>query len=87
MRYGSLNKALCYVKIEDWVQDFLRNDGDNVALADGLLKEKRNYIGPVQFELSKIDVEIGAPSYLTKSNVSLYPAMDLWYIEVRLDIF
>ena len=68
MRCGSLSQAISYEKIEDWVQDFLRNDGDNLVLADGLLKEERNYIGPVQFEVSKIDIEKGAPSYLTKPN-------------------
>lgn len=68
MLYASLSKASSYENIKDWVQDFLRGDGDNVFLADGLLKEERKYIGPVQFEVSKLDIEKGAPSYLTKSN-------------------
>ena len=33
--------------IEKQIQDFLRGEGNNVVLADGLLLEQRQYYGPV----------------------------------------
>lgn len=68
MKYGTLTIAKEYQeknKIDEWLQLFLRNDGKNKALADGLLKEQRYYIG-----LQYIPVELlshirkGAPEYL-----------------------
>ena len=50
MIYGSTKCAIEYSQrgeIDEWIQLFLRNDGKNVALADGLLQKKRYYIGPV----------------------------------------
>ncbi len=38
-------------EIGAWIQDFLRGEGNNVALADGLLLEKRHYFGPVPWKL------------------------------------
>ena len=41
-KYGTLEISKEYLdkcQLEDWIQLFLRNDGHNVALADGLLKE------------------------------------------------
>jgi len=38
--------------IEKEIQRFLRNEGNNIALADGLLLEKRYYYGPVNINLS-----------------------------------
>ncbi|MET3851447.1 ParB N-terminal domain-containing protein [Paenibacillus sp. OAE614] len=71
MIYGSTKCAIEYAQrgaIDEWIQLFLRNDGDNVALADGLLEEKRYYIGPVITDISEFGIEEGAPSYLTKEN-------------------
>ena len=47
-KYGVLEIAADYCnkgKLEEWIQLFLRNDGHNIALAEGLLKEKRFYTG------------------------------------------
>lgn len=40
---------------EQWVQDFLRSEGKNVSLADGLLKVRRWYFGPVLLPLKKLE--------------------------------
>lgn len=71
MLYGRTKYAMEYAKrgaIDEWIQCFLRNDGENIALADGLLREKRYYFGPIMADISEFGVEEGAPSYLTKSN-------------------
>ncbi|RXZ83762.1 hypothetical protein EBB07_05095 [Paenibacillaceae bacterium] len=71
MRYGSTKCALEYAQrgaIEEWIQLFLRNDGKNTALADGLLLEKRYYVGPIMTDISEFGIEEGAPSYLTEAN-------------------
>lgn len=72
MKYGTLTQAKRYQekgKIEEWVQLFLRNDGKNVALADGLLLEKREYLGLTKMNISCFkDVNEGAPEYLTEKN-------------------
>jgi len=47
--------------INEWIQHFLRNDGKNIALADGLLLEKRYYFGPIVADLSEFGIEEGAP--------------------------
>ncbi|GIN86800.1 hypothetical protein J6TS2_31860 [Heyndrickxia sporothermodurans] len=56
--------------IEEWIQFFLRNDENNpnIVLADGLLREKRYYIGPIITDISEFGIEEGAPSYLTEAN-------------------
>ena len=49
-KYGVLEIAADYCnkgKLEEWIQLFLRNDGHNIALAEGLLKEKRFYTGKI----------------------------------------
>ena len=52
--------------LEQWVQRFLRNAGGehanpNVGFADGLLLEKRFYIGPVDMPLTALEtVRVGA---------------------------
>lgn len=38
--------------LEQQVQTYLRNEGNNIALADGLLLEKRYYYGPVNINLT-----------------------------------
>lgn len=57
-KYGVLEIAADYCnkgKLEEWIQLFLRNDGHNIALAEGLLKEKRFYTGIILFELSLLN--------------------------------
>jgi hypothetical protein len=71
VRYGSTKCAMEYAgrgAIDEWIQLFLRNDGDNITLADGLLLEKRYYISPVVTDISAFGIEEGAPSYLTEAN-------------------
>jgi hypothetical protein len=38
-------------QLEGWIDAFLRAEGNNVPLADGLKKQKRYWIGPLQFPL------------------------------------
>uniref|UniRef100_UPI004055E706 hypothetical protein n=1 Tax=Acetatifactor sp. TaxID=1872090 RepID=UPI004055E706 len=71
MIYGTLTQAREYAaqgKIEEWLQLFLRNDGANVVLADGLLLEPRRYVGPCKINLKQLKIKAGAPEYLTKEN-------------------
>lgn len=72
MKYGTLTQAKLYNdngRIEEWLQLFLRNDGKNVALADGLLLEKREYFGLMKLNMSYFkDIKEGAPEYLDKEN-------------------
>lgn len=54
MKYGSTRCAKEYAEedaLAEWIQCFLRNDGKNIALADGLLLEKRYYYGPVMVSI------------------------------------
>jgi len=46
--------------IEEWVHLFLLGSGNNVPLSDGLKKSKRYWIGPVEYDLSKL-IRIGGP--------------------------
>ena len=72
MKYGTLTQAKIYNdngKIEEWMQAFLRNDGKNIALADGLLLEKREYFGLLKVNMSYFkDIKEGAPEYLHAEN-------------------
>ena len=72
MTYGSLTLAKQYDKegkIDQWMQDFLRADGKNLALADGLLLEERHYFGLCEIPISLLsDVKSGAPEYLHAEN-------------------
>lgn len=72
MKYGTLTQAKIYNhnrKIKEWLQLFLRNDGDNVALADGLLLEEREYFGLIELNMSYFkDIKKGAPEYLSAEN-------------------
>lgn len=82
MKYGTLTQARQYNdegKIEEWLQLFLRNDGKNMALADGLLLEKREYLGLMKLNISFLeDIKQGAPEYLTKANdIELF----FWIVE------
>ena len=71
-KYGTLEISKEYLdknQLEDWIQLFLRNDGHNVALADGLLKEERCYTGIVDFDLNLLgNIQAGAPEYLIQKN-------------------
>lgn len=68
MIYGTLSKAKEFAKvgeIDRWLQLFLRGDGKNIALADGLLKEERHYLGPLEIPISLLNsVKSGTPEYL-----------------------
>lgn len=68
MKYGTYTIAREYDargKIDEWMQLFLRNDGHNLALADGLLREERRYIGIRRIPLSLLkEIKSGAPEYL-----------------------
>ena len=72
MIYGTLSLAKMYDKdgrIDEWLQDFLRADGKNLALADGLLKEERFYFGLREVPISLFaGVKSGAPEYLHAAN-------------------
>ncbi len=75
MIYGTLGQAMKYAqcgKIEEWLQLFLRHDGKNIALADGLLREERRYLGPCIINLDMLKIKQGAPEYLTKENEIAY---------------
>lgn len=79
MKYGSTTCALEYAgrgAIEEWVQLFLRNDGENLEFAEGLLLEKRYYSGPVLTDITLFGIEEGAPSYLKEAD-----EID-WFFEV-----
>lgn len=41
-------------QLEGWIDAFLRAEGNNVPLADGLQKQKRYWIGPLQFPLKRL---------------------------------
>lgn len=76
MNIGTFSMAQEYEKngkIEEWVQLFLRSEGKNVALAEGLQKEKRDYIGLVKLNISFLkNIKEGAPEYLTGENEKEY---------------
>lgn len=68
MRYGTYTIAREYDargKIDEWMQLFLRNDGHNLALADGILQRERRYIGIRSIPLDLLaQIQAGAPEYL-----------------------
>lgn len=72
MIYGTLTKAKEFARageIDRWMQLFLRADGKNLALADGLLLEERHYIGLREIPIELLsDVKSGAPEYLKQDN-------------------
>lgn len=72
MIYGTLTKAKEFAdagEIDRWMQLFLRADGKNIALADGLLLEERYYLGLMEIPISLLaDVKEGAPEYLHAAN-------------------
>ena len=72
MIFGTLSLARMYAedgRIDEWMQDFLRADGKNLALAEGLLKEERYYFGLLEIPIALLsDVKSGAPEYLHAEN-------------------
>lgn len=72
MKYGNMDVAIEYCKrgkTEEWVQLFLRNDGNNIVLADGLLKETRLYTEIIDFDIKLLDnIKPGPPEYLSQKN-------------------
>jgi len=58
MRYSwTMGSALEYARagrIENWVHEFLRQDGNNKALSEGLKLCPRHYLGPIQFDIGKL---------------------------------
>lgn len=44
-------KCAQHGQLEDWIDAFLRGEGKNVVLADGLNKQQRYWIGPIRFPL------------------------------------
>jgi len=85
MKYGSLTMAKAYDEageIEAWLQLFLRNDGNNVALADGLLLEKRYYLGIREVPIELLDdIKKGTPEYLYDEDSIAY----FWWIVERME--
>jgi hypothetical protein len=45
--------------IIEWIQEFLRGEGNNIGLADGLLLKKRYYFGPVTYDINKLQRSCG----------------------------
>ena len=76
MIYGTLSLAKQYDKegkIDEWMQDFLRADGKNLALADGLLLEERYYFGLLEIPIALLaDVKSGVPEYLHEGKAIQY---------------
>lgn len=71
MNYGSLACCLEYARKneqKEWLQLYLRNDGKNLAFADGLLIEDRYYYGPIEINLEMLHFPAGTPEYLTDVN-------------------
>lgn len=80
-KMGTLSVADIYSKqgrLEEWIQLFLRGEGHNNPFADGLLKEKRYYYGPVKTDITHFCIPEGAPDYLTKPN-----DIEWFFIEVN----
>ncbi|WP_105617427.1 ParB/RepB/Spo0J family partition protein [Vallitalea okinawensis] len=42
-------------KIEEWVHLFLNSEGDNFAFSEGLKLQKRYWLGPIIYDLDKIN--------------------------------
>jgi hypothetical protein len=55
MKDNLLNEALkasSEGKIEEWIHSFLYTSGRNVVLSDGLKKDNRYWVGPLEIDLS-----------------------------------
>ena len=49
-----LNSVPKEAQVSEHVDTFLRGEGNNIPLADGLQKQKRYWIGPVNFPLDRL---------------------------------
>jgi uncharacterized ParB-like nuclease family protein len=49
-----ISKYAQHGQLEDWIDAFLRAEGNNVPLADGLKKQRRYWIGPIQVPLKRL---------------------------------
>lgn len=68
--FGTLTCAKEYEKqgkLEEWVQLFLRGDGKNITLAEGLTKNNFQYIGLAPIRLTELSVSSEIPEYITAS--------------------
>lgn len=68
----TLEEAVTYAsqgKAHDWIQAYLREEGDNIPFADGLLLEKRFYTHPLKIDLNKFN-RICGPEENMKFRVS-----------------
>ncbi len=69
--FGTLTCAREYEKqgrLADWVQLFLRGDGKNIPLADGLAENNFRFAGLVPIRLTDLNVAGGVPEYITEPN-------------------
>lgn len=71
-------------KLESWIDDFLRNEGDNVPLADGLQMSKRYYIGPVTVNLDMFDRISGPEDHMEFRVTEESFEMNILNIQARL---
>jgi len=61
-----IEQALDFSKkgnIEEWVYLFLLGEGKNTPLSEGLRKQKRYWIGPIEIELSLLPTIVGYESH------------------------
>lgn len=69
--FGTLSCAITYAndnRLGEWVQLFLRGDGKNIRLADGLRENNFKYVDLIQIDINEISVTEGIPEYLTEEN-------------------
>lgn len=45
--------------LEDWVHEYLRSDGQNTGLSDGLRLQTRYWLGPIEVPLDQLDRACG----------------------------
>ena len=69
--FGTFSCAKKYVqqnRLEEWVQLFLRGDGKNIKLANGLKDNNFKYVNLVTIHLNDLDVTEEVPEYITDHN-------------------
>lgn len=49
--------------IEAWIHDYLRNEGNNIPLSDGLKLRKRYWLGPLEVKLTSLKRIVGPEPY------------------------
>ncbi len=65
-------------RLEDWIDSFLRTEGKNVALADGLKKTKRYWTGPIEFPINNL-LRCCGP----EENMEYKVSLDHWNIKTE----